>query len=199
MLIWQLNLNWHCIALSGDLENLNKIFYKLKKVKGLCLLCFLSKKKIDLLHFGAGVAQSFNIYIYFFSIKFKISSLEEQTCHLFILSGTLAWMFTKCLQAIFAQVPVTVKVLKPVVKSGSLWYLLLKQACVICYIFIEINNVNVLCNGSFDVSFITALTACGTVHSSPQSALLKRKTERSPNPFNKRKPSVCDLNDTRGR
>lgn len=70
---------------------------------------------------------------------------------------------------------------------------------MVCYIFIEINYVHVVCNGPFDVSLMAALIACGTVQSSPQSSPFKRKMERSSNSLNMRKPSVCDLNDTRGR
>lgn len=49
---------------------------------------------------------------------------------------SLSWMFTKCLQAIFAQVFVTVfEVMKPVTRCGVLWYLWKKQ-CVCAVTFV---------------------------------------------------------------
>lgn len=66
---------------------------------------------------------------------------------------SLIWMFTKCLQSIFAQVLVTVKVMKPVTTCGVLWYLW-KSKCMCCKMCIEINYVHVTCNVLIALSFM---------------------------------------------
>lgn len=69
--------------------------------------------------------------------------------------SSLSWMFTKCLQAIFAQVFVTVKVMEPVATCIVLWYLWKKKAkCMCCNICIEINYVHVACNVLIHASFM---------------------------------------------
>lgn len=112
-----------------EVDYLNKLIFVNVNFSMQLKYCFSPSWKVDLLYV--------NLFFHGQSAK-KLS---------------LIWMFTKCLQAIFAQVLVTVKVVKPVTTCGVLWYLW-KRKCMCCKICIEINDVHVTCNVLIALSFM---------------------------------------------